>query len=126
MKKKVLLIDDEHDIREVLDMMISVEFEVEIEHAVDGLDGINKLKAGAFDLIICDMHMPNMKGLDVYLHNKETNHVPFILLSGDGEHDVEYFDGFHECQKSNYLNKPWDHGDLINLIKPFLVLTEAS
>ncbi len=56
--KKILICDDETDIRDVLEMLIEIEFDVEITHASDGQEGIELLSDDkSFDLIICDMNM---------------------------------------------------------------------
>ena len=125
--KKILIIDDEHDIREVLEMLIEVEFDVEIHQASNGFEGIEKLDSDiVYDLIICDMNMPRLRGIDVYNHNKAHKDYPFILLSADSESDVLDMPGFRECKKSQSVNRPWSHDELIDMLKHFLELPKAS
>lgn len=125
--KKILICDDENDIREVLEMLIEVEFDVEIHHAVDGQDGIDKLSNDTvYDLIICDMNMPKLRGVDVYNHNRLTNRFPFILLSADSDRDIKEFEGFNDCKTSFSLNKPWSNGELMDKLSYFLGHAKAS
>lgn len=119
--KKILICDDEIDIREVLEMLIGVEFDIEVYHADNGIEGIELLGKGInFDLIICDMNMPKAKGVDVYNHNKKNDDYPFILLSAECESDVQHFSGFVECSKSDTLKKPWKENELFDKIKYLL------
>ncbi len=125
--KKILICDDEHDIRDVLEMLIEVEFDVEIHHAENGAEGIKKLDENhEFDLIICDMNMPKLKGIDVYKYNKEKHGCHFLLLSADSENDIIHFDGFEDCHKSKSINKPWNHNELIEILRPLLEEAKAS
>jgi CheY-like chemotaxis protein len=125
--KKILIIDDEHDIREVLEMLIEVEFDVEIHHAANGVEGIEKIESDEiYNLIICDMNMPKLRGIDVYNHNKKSKKYPFILLSGDSENDVRTMDGFGECKNSQAINKPWSQNELMDLLGHFLAGSETA
>lgn len=111
--KKVLICDDENDIREVLAMMLELEFEDEFEivHAENGAEGIQKLKdIAGFDLIICDMNMPKLKGSKVYDFNVKNLNIPFILLSADCEEDVKSLEGFSDNEQNAIVKKPW-HGE---------------
>ena len=113
--KRILICDDEADIREVLEMLIEVEFDVEIIHASDGQEGIDKLQSDPkLDLIICDMNMPHKKGSDVFTVNKSLNNIPFVLLCGDSD-DVEKFEEFKSSNTHNtQISKPWNEDELYN------------
>jgi CheY-like chemotaxis protein len=118
---KILICEDEIDIREVLEMLIGVEFEAEFYHAVNGIEGIEHLNRGIqFDVIICDMNMPKSKGIDVYNYNKQKDNLPFILLSGDSDIDCLKIKGFQDCINSHSVNKPWEGEELLDKIRPIL------
>ena len=88
--KKILIIEDEEDIRDVLEMIIEVEFDVEIIKACNGLEGVEKIDAiDDLSLILCDMNMPKLRGDKVFAHNKETKNCPFLLLSAEGDTDIQ-------------------------------------
>ncbi len=119
--KKILICDDDQNIREILEMVITIEFEVEITMAIDGLDAIAKLKENpSFDLIISDNNMPLANGIDVYNFNKINASSPFILLSGDGEGSIAEFEGFNENPYNSVVPKPWEDHELMDAVKPVL------
>ena len=119
--KNVLICDDESDIRDVLEMLIELEFDVKITHATDGQDGIDKLSSQEqFDLIICDMNMPKKKGSDVFAFNKENKNIPFFLLSAEAD-DLSNFADFNGVNpKNNQICKPWKEDELFTKLKPIL------
>jgi CheY-like chemotaxis protein len=111
--KKILICDDEADIRDVLEMLI--EFDVEITHAVDGQEGIDLLSMDKeYDLIICDMNMPRKKGCEVFKFNKDLSNIPFFLLSANAD-DITGFDNFLEV--NDKINKSVNLGKKKNSFK---------
>ncbi len=123
MTKKILICDDEPAIREVLSMLIEVEFNVEIIFAVDGEEGIEKLKEyqGQIDFIISDMNMPKVKGIDVFRYNKEHFKIPFLLLSADSDFEKNEMEDFSTCGFfTSNLNKPWKEEEFFATLRPFL------
>jgi DNA-binding NtrC family response regulator len=85
---KVLIVDDERSIRRTLREIL--EFEgYTIEEASDGLEGLEKLKAGAFDLVILDIKMPKMDGMEVLERIQIlAPDVPVIMISGHANIDT--------------------------------------
>jgi PleD family two-component response regulator len=78
-KRKVLIIEDDNDIREFLREEIGAYFEVEV--AADGTSGFEKARTYDADLIICDVLMPGMTGFEVTKKLKtdfDTSHIPII------------------------------------------------
>ena len=76
-KRKVLIIEDDNDIREFLREEIGAYFEVEV--AADGTSGFEKARTYDADLIICDVLMPGMTGFEVTKKLKtdfDTSHIP--------------------------------------------------
>ncbi len=119
--KKVLICDDEQDIRDVLQILLEIEFEVEIIQASDGREGIEYLKQhNDLCLIVCDMNMPHSKGSDVYNFNRKYKDLPFILLSGDGDQDILELEDFQSNKKYRHLNKPWRDNELYETLEGFL------
>ena len=81
-KRKVLIIEDDNDIREFLKE--EEEFYFEVEVAADGTSGFEKARTYDADLIICDVLMPGMTGFEVTKKLKNefaTSHIPIILLT---------------------------------------------
>lgn len=84
-KRKVLIIEDDNDIRAFLKEEVEAYFEVEV--AEDGTAGLEKARAYDADLIICDVLMPGMNGFEVTRRLKadfETCHIPIVLLTALG------------------------------------------
>ena len=89
-KRRVLVVDDSITVREVERQLLrNAGYQVEV--AVDGQDGLNQVRAGAFDLLVTDVDMPRMTGLDLVraVRNQEpTRNLPVIIFSNkDREED---------------------------------------
>lgn len=90
-KLSVLVVDDEEDIRETLRMFLEMmELFTFIVEAVDGSDGFKKAQIQQFDLIITDLTMPKMKGIELISNYqayenslKREKKTPFIILSAN-------------------------------------------
>lgn len=63
---KILIVDDELDIRDILFYIVESKGEFPVEFAESGNVAIEKLKSNSFDLVICDFNMPNGNGADVF------------------------------------------------------------
>ena len=81
---KILVIDDERSIRRALREILEFE-DYEVHEAENGKDGLEKIKNNDFDLIFCDIKMPQMDGLEV-LEGAilAKNEAPIIMISGHG------------------------------------------
>mgnify|MGYP001021786875 FL=1 len=81
---KILVIDDERAIRRELREILEFE-EFEVEEAENGKEGLDKAKSGAYDIIFCDIKMPEMDGMEVLDGLLEENvDSPVIMISGHG------------------------------------------
>jgi len=84
MPNSILVIDDERSIRNVLKDILGTEG-YKVEEAVDGEDGFKKFSATTYDLVLCDIKMPKMDGLEFLQKATATNpDVPIIMISGHG------------------------------------------
>ena len=85
---KILIIDDEKAIRAALRDILEHE-KHSVDEAEDGSSGLDKAKKGAYDLVLCDIKMPKMDGLEVLekltAHNDE---LPVVMISGHGTIDT--------------------------------------
>ena len=83
---RILIIEDEEPIRRVLVKILSEENDqFKIFEATDGKDGIKMLQNNDFDLVLCDIKMPKMDGLEVLEKAQKSGIlVPFIMLTGHG------------------------------------------
>lgn len=83
----ILIIDDEKSIRTTLSDILSYEG-YKIEEAADGLEGINLFKKKTFDVVLCDIKMPKVDGMEFLEQAVEVNpDVPIIMVSGHGNID---------------------------------------
>ena len=107
MSKKIMIVDDEKDIR----VSVGQIFEVsgyEVIKAVDGNDCLNKLERGIPDLVILDIMMPGMNGWDVAARIKENskwNNIPIVFLTAKGD---EMSIGMGGLASEEYVVKPFD------------------
>ena len=81
---KILVIDDEKPIRNTLKEILEYE-DHKVEIAADGFEGLEKAKENKYDIILCDIKMPNMDGIEVLEKLEEFSpDVPVIMISGHG------------------------------------------
>jgi two-component system nitrogen regulation response regulator NtrX len=85
---KILIIDDEKAICNTLkEILLYEKYEVEI--ANDGVEGVKKAKENQFDLVLCDIKMPKMDGIEVLGKLQEYNpELPVVMISGHGTIDT--------------------------------------
>ena len=81
---KLLIIDDEKNIRTTLREILEYE-KYEVHEAVDGAEGLEKILKGSFDAVLCDVKMPKMDGLEVLEKSMEAGlDTPIIMVSAHG------------------------------------------
>jgi signal transduction histidine kinase len=123
--KKVLVVEDDPSMRRFLVNILRERYWV-IE-AVDGQDGQDKARAERPDLILSDVVMPRMSGLQLtraLKESSETTDVPIILLTGRGDAD-DAADGL-SSGANDYLGKPFSPRELFARIETQLRLREAA
>jgi CheY-like chemotaxis protein len=112
MKKKVLVIDDEADIREIVRMYL-MEEGYDVFEASNGQEGILKAQCEQPDLIVLDIMMPGINGFEVAKHLKDdpnTKNIPIIILSVLA-HDSQFRQGIMD-----YISKPFRQEDLVTTV----------
>jgi len=107
---KILVIDDEAPIRRTLTEILGFE-KYKVDLAEDGVIGLEKLKANTYDLVLCDIKMPQKDGLEVLMEAKQFTDVPFIMISGHGDIDT----AVDAIKKGafDYISKPPDLNRLL-------------
>ena len=119
--KKVLLVDDSSTARLVTRMIFSQKSDYVLLSAVDGRDAVERARAEKPDLILMDVMMPRMTGLEacrVLKKDKETSNIPVILLTTRGEES--FVREGYESGCSDYLTKPVNDAELLDLLKAYL------
>lgn len=112
---QILIIDDERSIRNVLkDILTNEGFKV--EEAADGEEGLKKFKTTSFDLVLCDIKMPKLDGLEFLDAVMQTNsEVPVIMISGHG--NIETAVDAVKNGAFDYIAKPPDLNRLLITIR---------
>ncbi|EFI42171.1 MULTISPECIES: response regulator transcription factor [Peptoniphilus] len=107
---KILVVDDEEKIREVIKTYAEFEGHNVVE-ACDGLEAIEKCKEQEFDVIVMDIMMPRLDGFSSYKEIKKINDIPVLMLSARGEEYDKLF-GF-EIGIDDYVVKPFSPKELM-------------
>lgn len=114
---KILVIEDEASIRRVLVKILSEENKTyQLEEAEDGLVGIEKIKDEEYDLVLCDIKMPKMDGIEVLEAIKKIKpEVPVVMISGHGDLDTAV--NTMKMGAFDYISKPPDLNRLLNTVR---------
>ncbi|MFM2266474.1 MAG: hypothetical protein RLZ77_1894 [Bacteroidota bacterium] len=114
---KILIIEDEAAIRRVLTKILSEESSTYlVEEAANGLEGLEKVKASDYDLILCDIKMPKMDGVEVLDAVKKIKpEIPMVMISGHG--DMETAIQTMRMGAFDYISKPPDLNRLLNTVR---------
>ncbi len=115
--KAILVVDDDKQLASALQWILADEnFLVDV--AFDGEEALLKVKAHAYDAVICDLKMPRMRGDDFYLRAKDIRPSLadcFIFITGFATDP--HIRHFLEKNEVKYLAKPFPVGGLINCVK---------
>ena len=120
---KILVVDDERL------LVKGIKFHLEnegytVETGSDGGEAVEKARSGRFDLIILDLMMPVLDGLQACMKIREFSNVPIIMLTARGE-DADKIIGF-ECGADDYITKPFNILELKARIRALLRRAGAS
>ncbi len=120
---RILVVDDERV------MVKGIKFNLEnegyqVETGSDGEEAVDKARMGQFDLIILDLMMPKIDGLQACMKIREFSNVPIIMLTAKGE-DADKIIGF-ECGADDYITKPFNILELKARIRALLRRAAAS
>jgi len=120
MNKNVLVIDDEDLVARSLRLLLnSIGYKVDV--AKSAADGLKKVEEGNYDLIICDVRMPDMDGVEAikrirtYLQEAEREAIPEILITGYA--DSQKYEEAMELKVADYLYKPFESDELLRAVQ---------
>lgn len=113
----ILIVEDEAAIRRVLVKILSEENDqYKVEEAEDGLQAMDILKQQDFDLVLCDIKMPKMDGVEVLEALKKIKpEVPVVMISGHGDLDTAV--NTMRLGAFDYISKPPDLNRLLNTVR---------
>ena len=114
---KILIIEDEPAIRRVLIKILSEESETySVDEAEDGIIGFEKIKNNDYDLVLCDIKMPKMDGVELLEAVKKIKpEIPMVMISGHG--DMETAIQTMRLGAFDYISKPPDLNRLLNTVR---------
>lgn len=114
---KILIIEDEAAIRRVLVKILSEENDsYQVDEAEDGVVGLEKIKNNDYDLVLCDIKMPKMDGVEVLEAVKKIKpEIPMVMISGHG--DMETAIHTMRLGAFDYISKPPDLNRLLNTVR---------
>lgn len=114
---KILIIEDEAAIRRVLVKILAEESDTyQVEDVEDGIQGLEKIKSEDYDLVLCDIKMPKMDGVEVLEAIKKIKpEIPVVMISGHG--DLETAVNTMRLGAFDYISKPPDLNRLLNTVR---------
>jgi DNA-binding response OmpR family regulator len=123
-RKKILIIEDEADLIKGLKLNLSDEG-FDVDWAINGVNGLHKALEEAPDLIILDIMLPEMDGLEVCRKLRQKNiNIPIIMLTAKGE-EIDKVVGL-EIGADDYITKPFSIRELLARIKARLRYAERE
>ena len=120
MTAKILTVDDSASIRLTTRVTLS-NAGYTVTEAVDGMDGLNKLKAGEFDLVVTDLNTPNMDGLTMIRELRKLpahTGVPVIFLTTESDGEIKQ--QAKAAGATGWLTKPFDPESLVKIARKVL------
>ena len=105
--KKIAIVDDENDILEVLEVFLSRSGNFQVTTFNNPINGLSAVQAGGYDLVLLDIMMPHMDGIEFLKKVKETNpEVEVVMMTAFTtlERTIEA----HKYGAKNYLTKPFE------------------
>jgi len=127
LRKKILIIEDDNFTRFMMNRIINtLELDLEIDVAEDGLSGCEQLEAapGCYALVLMDIHMPNLSGIEATKRIRgnleiKLRNIPIVAVTADSEyHDPLAVEA---CSMSGFMAKPISPGQLIALIDKYCI-----
>lgn len=116
-KQRILVVDDEPNIREVVELYLKREGFV-VDVAADGEEALEVIERTPPDLVVLDLMMPRLGGLEVTRILRGTLNIPIIMLTAKSEEDDKIY-GL-ESGADDYMTKPFSPRELVARVKVVL------
>ncbi len=120
---RLLIVDDEPGLRTILEEVLRNTVS-QVETASDGKDALQKIRAGSVDVVISDINMPVMDGIELLANVRDLQiECPFIFLTGYGDKEkaVEAL----RLGATDFLDKPFDPDEIIAVVRKAMELALA-
>ena len=116
--KKILIIEDHTDLANILSLNLS-DLDYRVTHAADGLKGLNYLENNVFDLVILDLMLPGMDGLEICRRiRNQNNYTPVLMLTSKSS-EIDRVLGL-EIGADDYVSKPFSVREVMARIKALI------
>lgn len=122
---KIMIVDDEQDLREMLDLMLHKE-EFETATAEDGTDFLNKIDDFQPDLVTLDVMMPGLTTKEILAKLKDKSTKPKIILLTVVRYSEEEKQRLYEMGIVDYVTKPFEVDELIDSIHKQIIRQEPT
>jgi len=119
---RILIVDDSGTMRKIIMRVIrQTGIEAEFEEAEDGLEALDIAEGGSIDLVLSDINMPNMNGLDFVRHFREKHgpDIPVIMITTEGSDEV--IEKASAVGANGYITKPFTPEMIQMKLEPHLV-----
>lgn len=120
MSKTILNVDDSASVRQMVQMTLSGAG-YQVVQAVDGVDGLSKAKAAAVDMVVTDLNMPNMNGLDLIRELRKLpayKGVPIIFLTTESDAGIKQ--DAKAAGATGWITKPFQQDQLVAVVRKVL------
>lgn len=114
MNERILIIEDEVKIARFLELELTYEGYI-VEKVHDGREGLNKFREGSFDLVLLDIMLPSMNGMEVLRRIRQNSEVPIIMLTAKDE-TMDKVSGL-DMGADDYVTKPFEIEELLARIR---------
>ena len=122
-RKNILIIEDHTDLANILSLNLS-DLDYNVKHADDGLKGLNYLEHETFDLVILDLMLPGMDGLEICRRiRNQNNYTPVLMLTSKSS-EIDRVLGL-EIGADDYVTKPFSVREVMARIKALFRRVEA-
>src|SRR5260370_518124 len=123
-KARILVVDDETEIRESLDALLSLEG-YSVEQAQNATEGLRRLENASYDLVLLDLMMPDRSGMEVLREVRERDsETPIFMITAYGS--VEVAVDALKSGANDYFSKPWDNEKLLIEIDRMIARTRLE
>jgi DNA-binding response OmpR family regulator len=120
MKKPILLVDNNIDTLKIVSLILQGEGYA-IDTAVDGEKALTQVSEKPPQLILLDLMLPKLNGIDVcrrLKQNEATRHIPVIIMTAKSKDEAQK--GAATAGADSYLLKPFDPGELVDRVKQYV------
>lgn len=114
MNKSILVVDDDKDIRQLVEVYLKAE-DFNVTLAENGEEALNLIEKNDFDLVILDVMMPKMDGLETLINIRKNNVMPVIFLTAKNE-EIDMIKGL-TLGADDYIGKPFSSMELLARVK---------